>query len=72
MSIPSTTPTGTPQRAQERNDPPETFVVTLRAMKSPIPAHKRLARLLKSSLRAYGLRCVSVRSEAQSSKGKIP
>jgi hypothetical protein len=73
MSIPSTTPMGTPQPAQERNDQPETFVVTLRAMKSPIPADVRLARFLKSSLRGYGLRCIGVRSESQfSEKGKLP
>jgi hypothetical protein len=38
----------------------ERFMIELQAERSAVPAHVRVRRLLKASLRLYGLRCVSV------------
>lgn len=46
-----------------RKDPAVRFIVILRDEpgRHPAPVHRRLARLLKGALRAYGLRCVRIR-----------
>jgi len=42
---------------------PEKFVITVRAEGPGPPVPIRLRRLLKTMLRAYGVRCVSIRPE---------
>jgi hypothetical protein len=39
----------------------EEYVVTLRALPAPVEGIVRIRRVLKMALRAFGLRCISVR-----------
>jgi hypothetical protein len=44
----------------------EEYVVTLRALPAPVEGIVRVRRVLKLALRAFGLRCVSIRREEMS------
>jgi hypothetical protein len=46
--------------------PREMYVVTLRALPAPVEGVVRVRRVLKLALRAFGLRCVSIRREETS------
>ena len=63
------TSTVSPKAAPRVNaGPPERFVIVLEARASSIPAILRVRRLLKTSWRAFGLRCVSVGQPAENER----